>query len=264
MNRRIIALMMSMLVGISIGISTKVKAEVRNGWINTNRGWNYYENGSIKTGWLNDGDKFYYLKDDGNMATGWIKVNNNWYYMSESGSMKTGWQKVNGVWYFMQDSGEMKTGWLKDYGVWYYLNENGEMASNTSIDGYYLGADGAWVENNSTNDTTNVDNNLKNITMKTEKNIYNLGTKEITICITNNGKQPTYYGLQYEVEKFEDNKWVKVSFKEQPMFIEIAYSLEPGKTNSQVISLENLENLTAGKYRIVKLDGLWNAEFELK
>lgn len=48
------------------------------------------------------------------------------------------------------------------------------------------------------------------------------------------------------------------------MFIEIAYNLEPGKTSSQVISLENFENLTAGKYRIVKFSGKCAAEFELK
>jgi len=50
-----------------------------------------------------------------------------------------------------------------------------------------------------------------------------------------------------------------VNFKEEPMFIEIAYILEPGKTDSQVISLSNLEKLNAGKYRVVKSSGVWTA-----
>ena len=48
------------------------------------------------------------------------------------------------------------------------------------------------------------------------------------------------------------------------MFIEIAYSLESGKTNSQIISLSNLKELTVGKYRVVKSSGTWTAEFEIK
>ncbi len=242
MNRKIIALIMSVFVGMSIGISNKVNAETSNGWVNNNNCWSYYKNGSIKTGWLNDKGNFYYLKDDGNMAVGWINVNNKWYYMSESGVMKTGWFEYKGV--------------------WYYLKQNGEMVSNDTVDGYYLGADGSWIQKSSANDTT--DELKNNITMKTEKNEYDLNTKEITIYITNNGKQSAYYGLEYAVEKFADNKWSKVSFKDEPMFIEIAYNLEPGKTSSQVISLENFENLTAGKYRIVKFGGRCTAEFELK
>ena len=41
----------------------------------------------------------------------------------------------------------MTTGWLKDTdGRWYYLKDNGEMAANETIDGYYLGSNGAWIK----------------------------------------------------------------------------------------------------------------------
>lgn len=244
MHKKITVLTMCMVMGVSIGASTIANADLNNGWINTNRGWNYYENGSIKTGWLNDGGSFYYLKGDGSMATGWINANNTWYYMNESGSMKTGW--------------------LNDNGVWYYLNENGAMVSNTTINGYYLGTDGAWTQNASGNETNKGEVNLKDVIMKTEKNTYEIGTKEIKVDITNDSKQDVYYGLQYEVEKFENNKWIKVPFKEEPIFIESAYILEPGKTNNQVISLSNLKELTLGKYRIVKSSEALSAEFEIK
>ncbi|NFE75542.1 hypothetical protein FC758_17050, partial [Clostridium botulinum] len=39
----------------------------------------------------------------------------------------------------------MKTGWLNDNGTWYFLNASGKMLSNTVVDGYKLGANGAWI-----------------------------------------------------------------------------------------------------------------------
>ena len=59
--------------------------------------------------------------------------------------MKTGWLNDNGTWYYLQSNGAMKTGWLNDNGTWYYLNANGSMAANTVVDGYKLGANGAWI-----------------------------------------------------------------------------------------------------------------------
>ena len=40
----------------------------------------------------------------------------------------------------------MKTGWLNDNGTWYYLNASGAMLSNTTVGGYVLGANGAWIK----------------------------------------------------------------------------------------------------------------------
>ncbi|EKQ53407.1 MULTISPECIES: immunoglobulin-like domain-containing protein [unclassified Clostridium] len=244
MNQKAIALIMSTMIVASAMPLLKVNAEYNNGWVNADNGWNYYENGTKKTGWIN--------------------VDNNWYYLNESGSMVIGWQKIDGNWYFMQDSGAMKTGWLKDNAAWYYLNDNGQMALNTTIDGYYLGVNGAMIEKNSNNDSNGDKLKFKDVIMKTEKSTYELGTKEIKIYITNDSKESIYYGLQYEVEKFENDKWTKVPFKEEPIFAEIAYNLEPGQTNSQIISMDKLENLTSGRYRIVKLGGKLTAEFELK
>lgn len=264
MNRKNLALMMSMIIGICTTISVTVLAVSIDGWQVSNEGWSYYEDNNAKIGWLRDNGNYYYLNSDGIMTTGWIDVNDNWYYMKPSGEMATGWQDINGKCYFMQESGEMKTGWLKYNGDWYYLGLNGAMVSDVNIDGYYLGKDGILNSENNSNQNNGENEKFKDLIMRTEKDVYDSGTKEIKINITNNGKSNTYYGLSYEVEKFENNKWIKVPFKEQQVFIEIAYNLEPGKTGSQTISLDNLEKLDAGKYRIVKFAGELTAEFIIK
>jgi glucan-binding YG repeat protein len=39
----------------------------------------------------------------------------------------------------------MATGWAKTGDKWYYLNSDGSMVSNTTVDGYTIGNDGALV-----------------------------------------------------------------------------------------------------------------------
>ena len=101
----------------------------KNGWEKNSDGtWSYYkDNALVKGQWVQDGN-WYYIKDDGIMATGWIQIGGNWYYLNQLGAMMTGW---------LENSD----------GKWYYLNpESGAMLSNTTIDGYVLGADGAWIK----------------------------------------------------------------------------------------------------------------------
>jgi hypothetical protein len=120
----------------------------------------------MKTGWLQSGSKWYYLAPSGEMKTGWLLVKNKWYFLDQSGAMQTGWLQNGGKWYYLAPSGEMKTGWLdfagKKYylansgsmvigwleidGKWYYFSPNGLMAADTSINGYKLGQDGAWIQ----------------------------------------------------------------------------------------------------------------------
>ena len=49
-------------------------------------------------------------------------------------------------WYYLDEMGNMKTGWIQDgSGKYYYLYPSGAMAYNTTIGGYKLGSDGAWI-----------------------------------------------------------------------------------------------------------------------
>ena len=86
-----------------------------------------------------------YNNADGTKSKGWLKAGDLWYYLETDGIMATGWKNIGNKWYFMESSGIMKTGWINDGGKWYYLNTSGEMLSNTKIDGYKLGANGAWI-----------------------------------------------------------------------------------------------------------------------
>lgn len=128
-------------------ISDNIKA---NQWVVNNGKWQYNDasGNPIKNTWFYDRSygQTYYLDANGNMVTGWLYKDNKWYYLNNSGAKQTGWQLVQGTWYYLDSAGVMKTGWLKDLdGRWYYLQANGAMAKNTTVDGYKLGSNGAWI-----------------------------------------------------------------------------------------------------------------------
>jgi len=81
----------------------------------------------VKAGWAQAADKTWsFVKADGTKATGWLQDGSTWYYLNATGTMATGW--------------------VNDNGTWYYLAGSGAMLFNTVVDGYTLGASGAWVK----------------------------------------------------------------------------------------------------------------------
>lgn len=116
-----------------------------NQWVQVNGKWQYKDaaGNSVKNTWIQN----YFVQADGSMATGWLNYEDQWYYLGSDGAKKTGWQSIGGAWYYLDTQGAMQTGWILDRnsGKYYYLNSNGSMAYNTKIDGYKLGADGAWT-----------------------------------------------------------------------------------------------------------------------
>jgi SpoIID/LytB domain protein len=125
----------------------KPSGEMQTGWLEWNDHWYYLANsGVMQTGWLKWNNHWYYLKSGGEMTTGWLKWNNEWYYLDAGGEMETGWVKSGGEWYYLASGGVMETGWVYTGGKWYFLYNSGSMAHNTTIDGYKLGSDGAWIQ----------------------------------------------------------------------------------------------------------------------
>lgn len=149
------------------GSSMKVSTENNGGssapvnWQKDDKGWWVRNNdGSYpKNEWKQVNNNWYFFNGEGYMATGWVAVNDAWYYMeategSNSGIMTTGWKLLNDTWYFLSqesgaNSGKMLSGWQLINGKWYYFSTEaganyGKMLANTVVDGYTLGADGAW------------------------------------------------------------------------------------------------------------------------
>jgi glucan-binding YG repeat protein len=104
----------------------------------------------FKNGYNATEKKFY--KDGVAVVNQWASDDaGKWYFLGTDGVAKTGWyQNASGTWYLLDaTTGAMLTGWQQEGGSWYYLNpvnSNGAMLSNTVVDGYTLGANGAWVK----------------------------------------------------------------------------------------------------------------------
>lgn len=78
---------------------------------------------------------------------GWTKDSKgNWFFISADGSKAKGWNRVNGYWYFFDNNtGVMLTGWQYIDNNWYYFNTSGAMESDSVVDGYTLGSNGALI-----------------------------------------------------------------------------------------------------------------------
>ena len=133
-------------------------------WAADANGWTFTKSNGQKAvntwGWING--RYYYFDAAGRMATGWQFINGKWYYLNPStenvqGSMLTGviFDPAYNAYFYSDASGAMVTGWYQVGANWYYFSPvndgahvTGQLLSGTYVDGYYLGADGAWVPAN--------------------------------------------------------------------------------------------------------------------
>lgn len=105
--------------------------------------------------WQRDAKGWWIQNPDGTYPKAqWLLLNNRWYYFNQEGYMLTGWILYNNAWYYFEEKeggeqGKISVGWKEIRGFRYYFSEevgaeNGKMLFNTKVDGYTLGADGAW------------------------------------------------------------------------------------------------------------------------
>ena len=107
----------------------------------------HFNNGGVMlTDWQNIDGKWYYLGSDGIIKTGAQEVGGKKYYFDDNGVMLTGWQNISDAWYYITEKGEVSIGWQNIDGKWYYFAEDGKMITNQYIGTYYVGADGAMVD----------------------------------------------------------------------------------------------------------------------
>ena len=141
------------------------KEEKKRGWKKENNVWYYYnEDGTLaRNKWAGN----YWLGADGKMVTNaW--VDNDRYYVGSNGAWDqdkkkeesiltgkhTGWVKSGSTWYYFNEQGQMvKNAWAGNY----WLGADGKMATNAWVDSnrYYVGSDGAWVQNPTNNTNLN-------------------------------------------------------------------------------------------------------------
>ncbi len=116
-------------------------------WQSDAKGWWYQrDDGSYPhSEWMKEGNSWYYFRDNGYMAKGWANDSGTWYYLNQNGTMATGWVQDGTKWYYLLNNGNMAKGWINHVGKWYYLGADGIMFTNTTVNGYQLGDDGAWI-----------------------------------------------------------------------------------------------------------------------
>ena len=115
--------------------------EKQVGWKKEDDGWYYYNNdGSLKTGWLQIGETYYYLDDNdpehpGRMACDEKKTINGYnYFFNTSGAMQTGWVRRPEGWYYAYPGGNQQFGWLQIGNNYYYLDKNDEYSGRMVAD----------------------------------------------------------------------------------------------------------------------------------
>ena len=145
--------------------NARKEEERKRGWKKENNVWYYYnEDGTLaRNKWAGN----YWLGADGKMVTNaW--VDNDRYYVGSNGAWDqdkkkedssltgkhTGWVESGSTWYYFNAQGQMvKNAWAGNY----WLGADGKMATNSWVDSnrYYVGSDGAWVQNPTNNTNLN-------------------------------------------------------------------------------------------------------------
>ena len=96
-------------------------------WHQDALGWKLWDKKKkpLTSEWYYDSGYQYYLKEDGYRAEGWTLIDDSWYYFNQKGHLAT-------------------DKWIDDK----YVDYSGKMLTDTwTPDGYYVGADGKWIEN---------------------------------------------------------------------------------------------------------------------
>ena len=129
-------------LGLSMSLLFSVNSHASvDGWKAENGTWKYYKDYKALKSWQKLGNNWYFFNEDGSLKTGWLKDgNDNWYFLdlnsgSNQGVLLSGWQWIDGYCYYFEtsDSGTL-----------------GRMYADKTVDGYKLNPMGRWVDNNGT------------------------------------------------------------------------------------------------------------------
>lgn len=65
----------------------------------------FSEDGTLRTGWIQDGRNWYFHTPDGEKQSSWMKEGQTWYYFKKSGRMSRGFTRIGQNWYYFDVSG---------------------------------------------------------------------------------------------------------------------------------------------------------------
>ena len=124
----------------------KVSETKKDGWIQEDNQWRFYENNKPVTKWKQIQGKWYYFDKDGNRIS---NTTFDGYAFDNDGVMASGgWIKLTDKWYYSNSSGKIsQEKWEKIGNSWYYFDKNGIMLSNTIFNGYLFSDSGAMATN---------------------------------------------------------------------------------------------------------------------
>lgn len=89
------------------------------------------------------------------------------------------------------------------------------------------------------------------VSIETKKDT--IANNELTIIIKNNSNQTYHYGPQYQIEKFENGKFVIVESKENLVWNSVLYNLKANEEREEIVNLNyGYDKLENGIYRLVR------------
>ena len=107
-------------------------AKIKDVWYYFDNSGYMYENKWLKH---TDGSWYYLGDGGAMADNGWKTIKGKKYYFFKGGAMKTGWLKDGDKWYYLDaNNGDMKTDhMIKGANGWYYLDKDGVMVTNKTI-----------------------------------------------------------------------------------------------------------------------------------
>ena len=92
------------------------------------------------------------------------------------------------------------------------------------------------------------------ISMKTEKTVYPVGTKEITVIISNNNSRTLFFGVDYGIARKKGDEWIALNTS--TVFNSLGIGVEKGRNYDFKAWMYNLVNDNKpGTYKIYKRIG---------
>ena len=124
----------------------RVSETKKDGWIQEDNQWRFYENNKPVTKWKQIQGKWYHFDKNGNRLS---NTTFDGYAFDNDGVMASGgWIRLTDKWYYSNFSGKIsQEKWEKIGNSWYYFDKNGIMLSNTIFNGYLFSNSGAMATN---------------------------------------------------------------------------------------------------------------------